>query len=551
MIKLRPYQNQSVDNILSHWMNGGDHSLIVLPTGTGKSLVAAELMRRLVQDYDSHVLLATHVAKLVSQNAKALLKLWPDAPYGIYHAGLGKRDGDAPICFAGIHSIFRTPSVVGKRHVLIIDEAHLLSHKDEGMYRKLINHFVDTVPGFRVGGLTATAYRMGSGNLTEDYGDHKALFEEIVFELPIIDAISQKYLLPVIPYASKEKLDVTGVKVSAGDYNKKELQERVDVEDVNARIAADVVGVMNRTNRMSGITFCAGVRHAEHMAQLYREHGLTAVAITKDTSEKEKERAYDAAERGEINMLCGMNTLTTGIDIPRLNIIACVRPTKSKGLWVQMLGRGTRLCPETGKKDCMLLDYTNNSLEIGPLDLLSGRKEKGAVGTPPVRECPECGFVHHISAKHCPMCNVAYPPHMLRVTDKSRGGALLSNQEQPLWYDVDNITYSRHTRPGKNDSLRIDYHCGMRIVSEWMALEHETSFGWARKNWERNSFSGVAPESVAEALENIEDLRTPGRICVVREGKFDKVVDRDYSVPPGKVVVVERPTVRVHRLGSF
>ncbi len=104
MIELRPYQIQSVDNMLSHWIGGGDHSLIVLPTGTGKSLVAAELMRRLVQDYDSRVLLATHVAKLVSQNAKALVKLWPDAPFGIYHAGLGKRDGDAPICFAGIHS---------------------------------------------------------------------------------------------------------------------------------------------------------------------------------------------------------------------------------------------------------------------------------------------------------------------------------------------------------------------------------------------------------------------------------------------------------------
>jgi DNA repair protein RadD len=118
-IKLRDYQQAAVDGMLTYWASGGGHGLIVLPTGAGKSIVAAVLIKRLVQEYGARVLLATHVAELVSQNSRALLSIWPDAPYGIYHAGLNKRDGKAPICFAGIHSIYKNPITrVGPREVI-------------------------------------------------------------------------------------------------------------------------------------------------------------------------------------------------------------------------------------------------------------------------------------------------------------------------------------------------------------------------------------------------------------------------------------------------
>jgi DNA repair protein RadD len=240
-----------------------------------------------------------------------------------------------------------------------------------------------------------------------------------------------------------------------------------------------------------------------------------------------------------------VNTLTTGVDIPNIDMIACVRPTKSKGLWTQMIGRGTRLSPETGKENCILLDFTNNSLTHGPLDMLDGSKTAGAKGDAPVRECPDCNFVHHISAKNCPQCDHAYPEGEIKIHAASRAAPVLSTQSEPIYYNVDSIQARRHIKMGATDSLRIDYVCGLRTISQWVSLEHPTSGGYARRWWEKNSLSGTSPRTVTEALEKINDLRVPGRVCVTKDGKYDRIIAWDYSIPPGKVIPVEAEMGRI------
>lgn len=542
MVELYKHQAASVDAMLEYWAEGGGHGLIVIPTGGGKSLVAAELIRRLYQEHDARVLLASHVAKLISQNAAALARIWPSAPFGIYHAGLGKRDAKAPIVFAGIHSIFKRPEILGERHVLLIDEAHLLSHKDAGMYRMLIRKMQEAVPQMRVGGLTATPYRMSTGLLTENYGDHKALFSDVVFEVSILELIKEGYLCPVLPYVSPERLDVSSVGTSAGDYNQKQLQAAVDKEDINTRVVKEIIRAGE--HRGTWLTFASGVDHAQHLCELFRQQGIGAEYIVGDTDETEREKHFKAMQSGELRCLVGVNTLTTGVDIPNIDLIACVRPTQSKGLWTQMIGRGTRLSPDTGKQNCILLDFTNNSLTHGPLDMLDGGKTAKAQGAVPVRACPECNFVHHISAKHCPQCQHEYPEGELKLHATSVAGPTLSTQDAPIYYNVDSIHARRHQKLGASDSLRIDYICGLRTVSQWVALEHPTSGGYARRWWEKNSTSGVAPHTVTEALQQINDLRVPGRICVAKDGKYDRIVAHDYSVPAGKVIPVETETAR-------
>lgn len=537
MIELRDYQTASVDAILTYWANGGEHGLIVLPTGGGKTLVAAELMRRLYQEYGARVLLATHVSELVTQNAGALRKLWPDAPFGIYHSGLGKRDGDAPLCFAGIHSIYKKPEVVGDRHVLLIDEAHLLSHKDAGMYRSLISHLDERVPGMRVGGLTATPWRTSSGRLDEDHGDHKALFSGIVYEESIIRMIERGYLAPVIPYVSPSKIDMDGVRTSAGDYNQKDLQAAVDKTDINKRIVDEVI--LAGSSRSMWLVFASGVEHAHHLTALFRDRGLRAECVTGETAEAERKRFFADARNGTIQVLVGMNVMTTGLDIPNVDLIACVRPTKSLGLWVQMIGRGTRI--HESKDNCLLLDFTDNCLKHGPIDQIDGSKAApGAKGDAPMRECPICHYVHHISLKACPECSETYPEGDLKYISQSRAAAVLSTDVEPAWFNVDQVSYSEHRKrewvagrmvdTDDPPSLKITYLCGLITVSHWVPLESERGRAMAERWWRHNSVSGEPPASVAEALKNTDDLRIPGRLQVTRDGKYSRVTSWDYSV---------------------
>jgi DNA repair protein RadD len=536
-MQLRDYQRESVNAMLQYWGDNGGHGLLVVPTGGGKSLIAAELIRQLVQDYDSRVLLATHVSELVTQNVAKLVELWPEAPYGIYHAGLGKRDGRAPICFAGIHSIHKAPEVVGPRDVLLIDEAHLLSHQDSGMYRALIRRMQDVTPEMRVCGLTATPYRMSSGRLDEDYGQHKALFDDVVYEITILELIQQGYLCNVLPYVSPGRIDTTGIKLSGGDFNQKQLQETIDRSDINIRVVQEIIRAGEQ--RSTWLVFASGVDHCMHLTELFRAQGIETEYVTGATPEEDRKSYFKRARAGTLKCLVGVNTLTTGVDIPNIDMIACVRPTKSRGLWTQMIGRGTRLSPDTGKANCLLLDFTDNSLTHGPIDMLDGSKVKGEVGKAPVRECPDCHLVHHASAKNCPGCGHAYPEGETKITAISRAAAVLSTQSEPLYYSVDTIKARRHTKPGKADSLRLDYVCGLRTISHWVPLEHETAYAMARKWWATHSGSGQPPTSVAEALERIDELRVPGRILVTKDNGYERVSAWDYSIPPGKYVAVE------------
>ena len=532
-MKLRKYQEQAVESVIEYWQGQGGNPLVVLPTGTGKSLVLAALMTTLYRDYGARCALVTHVSELVSQDEKALAKYWPDAPRGVYHAGLKRREGDAPLLFSGIQSVVRNLDAIGKREVLLIDEAHLINHRDVGMYRKLITHMQGLVPGMRVCGLTATPYRMSTGRLDEDYGPHEALFSDICYEMSILDAIKQGWINPIIPYVSPNRIDTSEVatKGKNGDFKDAELQAAVDRDDITERVVSEALAAMGRYGRRMGITFAAGVQHAQHLCDRYRVHGCAAELITGETGEAERQRIFAEARAGKLGMLVGVGTLTTGVDVPNIDIIICARPTKSKGLWTQMLGRGTRLSPETEKESCLLLDFTDNSLDIGPLDTLDGRKSQGSVGEAPMRACPSCCYVHHISLGNCPECGHEYPVHELKINSAPSTAAVLSTQQESYWMDVNGMRVRRHVKDGKADSLRIDYQCGFRYISRWIALENEKARGLAKQWWRANTTNvGDPPETVTEALERSSEIRRPFRILVSDRGKYPDIEKWDYSV---------------------
>jgi len=182
VITPRWYQTEALDAVYNFFMTHKEgNPLIGLPTGTGKSVLPALFINRVLRQWPTQrFLLITHVKELIAQNAEKMLDVWPEAPLGIYSAGLKSKDTAHPIVFGGIQSMIRNAPAFGHRDIIFVDEAHLVSAEESGQYQtffalmKLIN------PNVRIIGMSATLYRMGMGMITDN-----GLFTHIVYDLTI------------------------------------------------------------------------------------------------------------------------------------------------------------------------------------------------------------------------------------------------------------------------------------------------------------------------------------------------------------------------------
>lgn len=328
-MELRPYQREAVDAIYSYFSANDGNPLIVMPTGTGKSVVLATFLREAVEGWaDTRVLVLTHVRELIQQDYAALIRLWPTAPAGIYSAGLNKRDIDAQILFAGIQSIYKRAYGVQRCDLVLIDEAHLLSESESGMYRQFLRDLRQINPMLKVIGLTATPYRMKTGLLHEGEG---RLFTDVAYEVPILQMIEQGYLAPVVPKQTDTQLDVSGVGTRGGEFIAGELERAVDLDPINQSAVAEIV--RHGADRGSWLIFCAGVQHATHIRDAIRSHGISCETVTGDTPTPERDRILAAFKSGQLRAVTNMGVLTTGFDAPGIDLIAMLRPTKSVGLY--------------------------------------------------------------------------------------------------------------------------------------------------------------------------------------------------------------------------
>jgi len=519
-LSLRTYQRAAIDALYDYFAGATGNPLVVMPTGTGKSVVIAGFIREAIAAYaDTRVLVLTHVKELIQQNFQALLRAWPEAPAGIYSAGLSRRDIHAQILFAGIQSIHRHAYKVQRCDLVLIDEAHLLGLGDSGMYRSFLKQLDEINAGLlKVVGFTATPYRLDSGLLHEG---KDRLFTDIAFEVPVLDMIRQGYLSPVVPKHTETQLDVAGVASRGGEFIAKDLEAAVDRDEVTQAAVAEIVE--HGQGRGSWLVFCSGVAHARHVRDAIREHGISCETVTGDTPAPERDGILAAFKAGRLRCVTNANVLTTGFDAPGVDLIALLRPTKSVGLYVQMVGRGTRLAE--GKDDCLVLDFAGNTARHGPIDMVDGRrKEPSGDGEAPIKVCPECQTINHASARRCIECDHEFPPPVVKVTSQAASNALLSTQIQASWCDVTGVSYSRHEKPGKPTSLRVTYDCGLARHSEWVCFEHtgyprEKAVGW----WRRRAPDLPPPFTVDEALQHLDALRQPIAIQVRPAGQYTEI----------------------------
>lgn len=522
MLTLRPYQQAAITAIYGYFKTNSGNPLVVIPTAGGKSLVMAAFIAGVLKVWpDQRILIVTHVRELIAQNHAEMIGLWAEAPAGIYSAGLGKREAQARILFAGIQSIHARAEEIGHTDLVLIDEAHLIPGNSRTMYRRFLDELAMINPALKVIGFTATPFRLDSGMLHEG---KNALFTDIAYDAPVRELIDHGYLSPLVSKQPATRLDVSKVGTRAGDFIVRDLAAAVDQEATTRAAVTEIIEYGK--DRKSWLAFCSGVDHARHVAEEFGRQGIGCRTIFGDTPKDERDAIIAAFKRGEIRALASMGVLTTGFNAPAVDLIALLRPTKSAGLYVQMVGRGTRLAP--GKENCLVLDFAGNVRRHGPIDLVRPKRPgEGGGGEAPTKVCPMCESIIALSATECPDCGYEFPAREVKVAPTAATLPVLSPKapKAPQWLPVSDVSYRRHDKRGGRPSLKVTYSCGLTSYSEWVCFEHQ---GYARQKaveWWRKRAPGVdVPHSVNRAIAQASCLARPNEISVRPSGRYFEII---------------------------
>jgi DNA repair protein RadD len=549
VINLRPYQKEAIDSTFRYFADNDGNPLIVLPTGTGKSVVIAEFCRQTLKDWpDTKILVVTHVRELIKQNHDELKTLWPEAPAGINSAGLKKRDYDPSIVFCGIQSVHKKASNFVKVDLVLIDEVHLVPRKTNTMYQRFLSNLKIMNPHMRVIGLTATPYRLDSGLL---HTGKEALFDAVSYEAELKDMVDQGYLTRLMSKQPKTRLDVSSVSIRGGEFVAGELERAVDRTDVNESVVREIVVL--GAERKSWLIFCAGVKHATHIAEIVRRYGVSCETIFGDTPSAERDRIVRDFKAGKIRALASMGVLTTGFNAPIVDLLAILRPTESTGLYIQIMGRGMRNSP--GKEDCLVLDFAGNIARHGPVDRVNPKKprQSDGEGVAPTKTCPKCQSIVFAGTSECPDCGYKWPPTPIAIDQTATTLPVMSMNAPSEWFKVNSVSYRLHKKAGSPDSMRVEYRCGIALHSEWVCFDHKGyPHDKALRWWQRRMTGpGILPKSTADAIEKSESLRKPTEIKVRKNGKYTEIVEFRFmsDVQSGGQRIPVHATARHHSTG--
>lgn len=523
---LRDYQQRSID-MLYEWLTENDgNPCLVLPTGSGKSHIVAALCKNTVKEWPStRILMMSHVQELIGQNAEKMRLHWPNAPLGIYSAGLRKRQIDV-ITFASVQSVAKKARLIGHVDMIIVDECHLINNRQQGSYRTLIAALQEINPHVRIVGLSATPYRLGQGTITE--GDD-ALFADLIEPVTVKELVERGFLASLKSKHTTAMIDTRQVKKRGGEFISSQLNTAAD-----AITAEAIVEIIERADgRKHWLLFCSGVEHAENCASELRANGITAACLHGKHSKVERAQILKDFTEGRIQALTNCDILTTGFDFPDIDLIAFLRPTMSPALYVQMAGRGMRLKSHTDH--CLVLDFAGNVEKHGPIVNVEPPKAGGdGTGEAPVKACPECDELLHTSCMLCPECGYEFPKQERKLTLSNADIMGIEAEEMP----VTEWKWQRHVsrRSGK-EMVKVKYYSGLAgpVVDEYFCVTHETRAGMiaraaVQRISEKSKVEGNPTADNMIELSKVMNTGTPPTsIKFRRNGRFFDVQDRIWS----------------------
>jgi DNA repair protein RadD len=531
-VQLRPYQQAAVDAVYNHLRTRDDNPCVVIPTAGGKTPCLATVCRDAVTQWNGRVLILAHVKELLEQTADKLAQV----DFGIYSAGLKRRDTDNPVIVAGIQSVYRRACELDRFDLVIIDEAHLLSPDGESMYQQFLSDAKQVNPNLRIIGFTATPFRLKDGPICSPEG----VLNAICYEVGIKELIRDGYLCPLVSKSGSQQIDFGALHVRGGEFVADEVEDLMDSEILVESVCREIVE--QSAGRSAVLIFSSGVRHGNHIVDTLRDkHGIECGFVTGETSSEDRERLLRRFRSGELKYLCNVNVLTTGFDAPNIDCVALVRPTSSPGLFYQAVGRGFRLHPN--KQNCLVLDFGGNVLRHGPVDCLRIKAAGGKpAGESPAKQCPKCNALIATGYATCPECGFIFPPPEKQKHEaKASEAAILSGQITTTRYEVTDTHYYSHLKKGASDdaprSLRVDYSIGWRSrKSEWICFEHS---GFARQRavtWWKQRSSDPVPATTDEALALIEGGAVAQTLAItvrsVSGEEYDRIIDYELGPIP-------------------
>jgi DNA repair protein RadD len=347
-------------------------------------------------------------------------------------------------------------------------------------------------------------------------------------------------------------LNVDGVHMRGGEFVPKELQNAVDKYELTEAAVREAMEV--GYDRRCWLVFTAGVEHAIHATEILNALGVSARAVYSSSKEHkmsdgQRDQNIEDFKAGKFTALVNNNVLTTGFDHPPIDLILSLRPTSSPGLWVQMLGRGTRpvyapgydldslegrlaAIEAGGKRNCLVLDFGGNTKRLGPINdpVVPNRKGKKS-GDAPVKLCEGitvdnkvCDTWVHASVRICPECGNEF-----KFQTKLKQGAStdeLIKGDIPVVeeFKVDHITYSQHVKQDRPPMMKVTYYCNLMKFDEYVCIEHEGFAKHKAKKWWAERSDTEMPDTTEQALNMAEHLMTCTSLRVWTNKKYPEIM---------------------------
>lgn len=404
IFKLREFQELLIDGARSEFMNGNKKTCIVSPCGSGKTVIMAWMSSQ-AKLKGNNVLFAVHRQELIDQSSETFQAL--GVSHGIIAAGIPMNIPER-IQIASIQSVIRRISKINAPQIIILDEAH---HATASTWRKLLEFYPDAY----VIGLTATPARMGGQGL----GD---IFNSLIMGPSVKELIEWGYLSPYRYYSPPVAVDFSDLHVKYGDYVQSEVALCMD----KAEIIGDLIQQYQKlAPGARAVCYCASIEHSQHTADMFRLAGIPSLHIDGETKDIVRKAAIADFKAGKIKILCNVDLISEGFDVPAMEAVILARPTQSLTLYIQQAMRAMRVDKDNPDKVAIIIDHVGNVYRHGLPDedrewSLESKKKKKVTREVMMKICPKC-YGAHDPKPVCPYCQHVYAVAVQAAIDEKAG----------------------------------------------------------------------------------------------------------------------------------